>query len=317
MKFDQLKISTEVLKILYDQKKVAESWNIARADGHTDRFGIAGGDEIETWELGLPRFGNQFPSICYAYGISLETLQSEFPQIFSAKYHYDHVKGPDWPTYENFVLKNYKDIDKEILEEILDQNRWDWYKIEKVQKDFYQGNYNQYFLDIKIDSLIHFINEHRRRLPKKILEIGGGRGEIANLFKKLGASCVSIDPGQYSDVLYEYTGKLFFGEEFDTARTLSIDLEAFTEKFDLNQFNTIIFCESIEHCSESGFWAFWQKLKSTFSGLVIIVNWIYYHPIPVMFPEHIFEINDTVYDHLVNESKRCVYRNHSHLVLEL
>jgi len=32
---------------------------------------------------------------------------------------------------------------------------------------------------------------------------------------------------------------------------------------------------------------------------------------------HIFEINDEVYDRLVNDSKQCVYRNHSHIVLEL
>lgn len=302
---------------MYDGKKIDQSWDIARPNGRTDQFGIASGDEVETWDLGLLRFGNQLPAVCYAYGISLQILQHAFPEIFSVKYHYDCVKGPSWPTYENFVSKNYSNVDREILEEILDKDRWEWYKIEKVEKNFYSGHYNQYFSNFKINDQLHFITEHYQRTPKKVLEIGGGRGEIANLFKKLGSDCVSIDPGQYSDRLFELTGRLFFGEEFIAASPLPIDLKTFTEKFELDQFDTVIFCESIEHVSESEFWTFWQKLKSTFTGLVIIVNWIYYHPIPIGLPQHIFEINDDVYDRLVSDSKRCVYRNHSHLVLEL
>lgn len=294
-----------------------QSWDKARANGSLDKFGIAGGDDVETYQMKLLRFGNQFPAMCYAYGIGFDVVTDSFPEIFSAKYHYDSVKGSDWPTYENILSKKYDRINQEILDEILDKKRWDWYRIDEVDRWYAEGHLNQYFQNFTIDDQIDFILRNRQRQPKKILEIGGGRGEVANTFKKLNADCHSIDPGQYADVLYDYTGKLFFGETFASASPIPVSLQEFTDKWEFNQFDTVIFCESIEHVSESEFWNFWHKIKKTFNGLVIIVNWMYFHPIPKGGTEHIFEINDEIYDRLIAESKHCVYRNHSHLVLQL
>jgi 2-polyprenyl-3-methyl-5-hydroxy-6-metoxy-1,4-benzoquinol methylase len=294
-----------------------KSWFDARPNGDVEQYGIAGGDEIETYKLGLIRFSDSLPAICYAHGISLETLQQKFPEVYSAKYHYNQIKGPSWPTYENLVLKNYNNVPKEILEEIFDQSQWSWNDIEKTEKDYYEGHHNQYFSNLTIYNQINFINEYLLRRPEKVLDVGGGRGEIANLFKKIGVDCVSLEPGQYSEVLYDYTGKLFFGKEFVSSNPTCSDLKTFIENTDISQFDTIIFSQSIEHIVESEFWEFWNQLKDKFNGLVIIVGCIFYHPIPVAGAQHIFEINDEVYDRLVNDSKQCVYRNHSHLVLEL
>jgi SAM-dependent methyltransferase len=310
-------LDLELLSKVLHGPALNRSWYAARPDGNIDQYGIAGGDEIETFKTGLVRFSDQMPAICYAYGISLETLHQTFLEIFSAKHHYNQVKGPSWPTYENLVLKNYDNINKEILDEILDQSQWSWHDMEKTERDYYEGHYNQYFPNFTVYDQFDFINDHCQRTPKKVLDIGGGRGELASLFKKLGVDCVSLEPGKYSNFLYNHTGKFFFGEEFVPVIPTCNDLTTFINNNEIDQFDTIIFCQSVEHIAESEFWNFWNEVKSKFNGLVIIVSYVYYHPIPLSGPQHIFEINDEVYDRLVNDSKRCIYRNHSHLVLEL
>jgi len=291
------------------------SWLEARKDGAYYKFGIAGGDEVETYKLALLRFGNQLPVVSYSFGISWEILQKEFPQIYSVKYHYENVKGTDWPTFENFVAKNLSGIDPAIVDEIFDPKRWDWWQIDKIESVYYDGHYNHYFPLFNINHQVNFISKNKTRIPNKVLEIGGGRGEVANFFKRFDCDCVSIDPGQYADFYYNYTGKYIFGDSFVSSEPLEIHLKELTHN--LSEFDTVIFCESIEHIVEADFWDFWEKLKSNFHGLVIIANWVHYHPIPVTPPEHIFEINDHVYNILISQCKRCVYRNGSHLVLEL
>jgi len=303
-------------QILTD-RNIMESWVDARKNGDYDKFGFAGGDEIETFNLALLRFSNQFPVVCYSFGISWEALQKKFPQVYSAKYHYENVKGPKWPTFENLVSKNFSNIDSDIVDEIFDTKRWDWWRIEKIESDYYEGHYNQYFSSLTITNQIDFVSKNKTRIPKNVLEIGGGRGEVANFFKHLGCSCLSIEPGQHADFLYNFTGKHIFGKFFDSAVPLTVQLKDLIDKIDMSEFDTVIFCESIEHVVETDFWNFWEKCKSNFHGLVIIANWVYYHPIPCNLPEHIFEINDKVYETLILQSKKCVYRNGSHLVLEL
>lgn len=294
-----------------------QSWEDARHDGSYERFGNAGGDDLESWKLTLLRFGNQFPVVCYAFGISRDTFLQVFPEIFSVQYHYDNVRGKDWPTFENLVLKNFTGIQPEIIEEILDQSKWNWHNANKLELAYDQGYYNQYFPLFSINDQLDFISKNKTRTPNNVLDLGGGRGEIANVLKYLNLSCLSIEPGQYADLLYEYTGKHFFGDSFDSAKPQKIALSQLTNSVNLSQFDTIVLCETIEHLPELDFWNFWNRVKTDFHGLVIIANWIYFHPIPAMGAEHIFEINDQVYDKLVSESKNCVYRNGSHLILEI
>jgi hypothetical protein len=118
-------------------------------------------------------------------------------------------------------------------------------------------------------------------------------------------------------MLYNATGKYFFGEEFNSLSPITVDLQKITNTINLSEFDTIIFCESIEHVPEINFWNFWDKVKHEFNGRIIITNWIEYHPIPINPPEHIFEINDAVYDRLIQTSRKCIYRNKSHLVIEM
>jgi hypothetical protein len=304
---------SEILFEVLDLDTVDESW---LGIGENE-YGIAGGDEIETSKLGLLRFADQLPAVCYSHGISFKALQQQFPQVFSAKYHYDQVKGESWPTYENLVLKNYDGVSKEVLAEVLDQSQWSWHDVKQTDQNYYDGHHNQYFSNFTIQDQVDFIVDNCQFIPQKVLEIGGGRGEIANVFKKLGIDCISLEPGKHADFIYNYTGKFFFGKDFESATPTKNDFKTLIQNNEIDQFDTIIFCQTIEHIAESDFWEFWNKLVSNFNGLVIIVSYVHYHPIEVVLPQHVFGINDEVYDRLVNDSKRCVFRDHSHLVLQL
>jgi len=294
-------------------KKVEKLHNLADSSWENKKYGFAGGDEIESWKSALLRFGDQMPAICYSFGISHELLKKEFPKIYSVKQHYDNLKGKEWPCYEDLIKQNISKISPKIVEEIFDIEKWDDLKI---AKNFDEGHFNQYTTEYSIFDQINFVETHKTRIPNKVLDIGGGRGEIANCLQYMGIDCVSIEPGLESDFLYNETSKLFFGKNYFATPTKK-SFQKYTYGVDYSQFDTIILCQSIEHLPEKQFWNFWEIIKRQFTGLIIIVNWLYYHPIPISLPEHIFEINDNVYNKLINESKKCVYKNYSHLILEM
>jgi hypothetical protein len=39
---------------------------------------------------------------------------------------YNNVAGPDWPTFEKFMQRDFTEVKSEIVDEILDENRWEW-----------------------------------------------------------------------------------------------------------------------------------------------------------------------------------------------
>ena len=293
--------------------KVDESWKIARKDKTTNNFGIAGGDGLIFWENKLLRFGNQLASICYSCNITWDELKERFPEVFSFKYHYNTIKGSDWVSFDDFLLNNFKNCNEEIIVEILDKK---WNFDAYLSPELENGNFTPYCRQLNIDDQLTFIKSNMRRVPIKVLDIGGGRGEIANSFQYLRIPCTSVDPGLYTSLLHEATGKHFFGEDFEYVIPRNEDLKSFCKVNNLNEFDTIIFCESIEHISEKDFWNFWDNVKRNFKGMVIVTNTLDFHPIPLSPPQHIFEITDKVYDKL-STIGICKFRKKSHLVLEI
>ena len=65
-----------------------------------------------------------------------------------------------------------------------------------------------------------------------------------------------------------------------------------------------------------------DKIKTEFTGLFIITNWIHYHPIFFkMFQTewehpHCRHVDDNLYDRWSNDAKRVSHRYGSHIVLE-
>jgi 2-polyprenyl-3-methyl-5-hydroxy-6-metoxy-1,4-benzoquinol methylase len=168
---------------------------------------------------------------------------------------------------------------------------------------------------------ISFLNRCAVRKPKKVLEIGGGRGEVANVLKYMGIEVVSVELGKDAERWYHETGKHYFGSEFEPAKPVVQSIGDVIDELNLEDFDTVLMIESLEHIPEKQFDPVWQTLKQKFHGLFIVVNWPDYHPIWIgrdaTPEEHCRQVDDKLYDLWTSEAKTCVYRNGSHLVLEL
>jgi len=47
-------------------------------------------------------------------------------ELESLRDHYTSCAGPNWPNFENVVLKNFDQIDIDIMQEITDKKQWNW-----------------------------------------------------------------------------------------------------------------------------------------------------------------------------------------------
>lgn len=171
-----------------------------------------------------------------------------------------------------------------------------------------------------IDEQIDFLNRNATRRPKNVLEIGGGRGEVAATLHRMNIGVTSIEFGQGADRWYHETGEQFFGQGWQNIRPLNKSVEVAVNEVDLNSFDTIVMVESLEHIPEEIFAPVWQKIVNQFHGLFIVTNWLSYHPIAVgqyaSVAEHCRLVNDDLYDQWTTQARRCVFRDRSHLVLE-
>ena len=171
-----------------------------------------------------------------------------------------------------------------------------------------------------IDEQINFLTRNATRHPKNILEIGGGRGEVAAAVHKMGIGITSVEVGEGANQWYRETGKKFFGPDWENVTPLNKGVEEAIDDLDLSKFDTIVMVESLEHIPEENFNKVWKKITEQFHGLFIVVNWLSYHPIAVgqyaSPEEHCRLVDDALYDTWTAQARRCVFRDRSHLVLE-
>jgi hypothetical protein len=168
-----------------------------------------------------------------------------------------------------------------------------------------------------IDDQINFITKHATRIPKKILEIGAGRGELSCTISKLGIEVIPVEIATGADIWFKKTGELYFGKDF-------IPPTIITQVLDINvaEIDTIIMVEVLEHIKEEEFFLLWDKIIKEFTGVFIVTNFLHMHPIPIggdwlgAEEEHCRLIDDTVYDAMCKQAKSIVFRKGSHLVLE-
>jgi 2-polyprenyl-3-methyl-5-hydroxy-6-metoxy-1,4-benzoquinol methylase len=160
---------------------------------------------------------------------------------------------------------------------------------------------------------LEFLQKNKKRTPKNILEIGGGRGEITNTLAYLGYNVTSVEFHPNAEKLFKETGIKFFNKEqsYNLINENIKDVE-----LDLSKFDTIIMCESIEHIPEKHFNNFYQNLIKNFKGYFILTNWIHPFPIFVSGTEHCRRIDNELYDNFSKNAKRTVFRRKSHLCLE-
>lgn len=153
----------------------------------------------------------------------------------------------------------------------------------------------------------------RRRNPRYVLEIGGGRGEVSIGLSYLGIFTCMMEPSKSVFDLIRQT-KI----KFNISEQPIIINTGITALFTgINSVDTVILVETIEHIEAEDFDRAFVWIKDILTinhGLLIITNWIDYHPIFVDPPWHIRRVDDELYDWLAQDGK-TVYRNGSHLVV--
>lgn len=163
---------------------------------------------------------------------------------------------------------------------------------------------------------IDFIVSCRRRVPKKIIDIGGGRGEFATVCKFLGIEVVSIEPHQDATEWYKRTATHFFGSDFDCVEPANFSVGDCLGPPYWDEVDTVVLIESLEHLEESQWTKVWPIIASIRNLKLVITNIPWWHPIGIQ-PEigHVKEINNDLYDSLYRSAKSCDWRMGSHIVL--
>lgn len=166
---------------------------------------------------------------------------------------------------------------------------------------------------------LEFVQKNKKKTPKKILEIGCGRGEVTCFLSELGYEVISIDPNLSTKDWVEKTSEYFFNKNLKY-KLLIGPLGNFTDSDDIKDVDTVLMVETLEHILAAEFQPFYNRmvniLKET-KGTFVVTNWIDYHPLAVgqhAPPEmHCRLINDSLYDKIGLDFVDCFYRNGSHL----
>lgn len=166
--------------------------------------------------------------------------------------------------------------------------------------------------------LVQVLGKGRSRTPNLVLDVGCGRGELMLSYYLLGIPCIGADPSPGAATLVPQT---MAWEGIEGYRFVNKGLrDALTDLHD-EPVDTIIFCESIEHIREEEFdqaWPIATDVLTRSHGLLIIVNWIDFWPIPVDKTgyDHIRRIDNRLYDRLSKDARHTTFRDRSHLVLQ-
>jgi SAM-dependent methyltransferase len=172
-----------------------------------------------------------------------------------------------------------------------------------------------------VQDQINFILENKKRTPKKILEIGGGRGEVTIFLSKMGYEVICIEPCPNATEWFTKTSINYFGEELNYT-ILNGSVTKFEQDERLNDIDTVIMVESLEHILEEDFNGIYARIKKELkktNGLFNVTNWIDYHPIPVgwMAPpdQHCRLTDDCLYDSFEEDFEYVYFRYESHISL--
>tara|TARA_R110000737_G_scaffold342465_1_gene367334 strand:+ start:114 stop:815 length:702 start_codon:yes stop_codon:yes gene_type:complete len=169
------------------------------------------------------------------------------------------------------------------------------------------------FINYTVENQINYILKHKKRSPKNVLEIAGGRGEISTTLDYMGYKVTSVEFQKNAKKWFDNTSQKFFNKpnkvNLINENIKNVDL-------DLSKFDTIIISESLEHIPEKHFRKFYNNLKNNFKGYFIITNWLYMWPLPAINKYHCREINNETFDKFKKDSKKTIYRFNSHICLQ-
>jgi SAM-dependent methyltransferase len=166
---------------------------------------------------------------------------------------------------------------------------------------------------------MQFIRKHATRTPKKILEIGAGRGEVTVFLSAMGYDVTAVEPGEhFEQLITQSKNKLRLGDVTTPYKLINTPIHL--ANIDYSEYDTILMVESLEHILAEHFDPEWQKIKANFKGYFIVVNWKKYHPIKVgqyaRKEIHCRLVDDALYDNYCKGHTTKV-RDRSHLCVEL
>ena len=156
-----------------------------------------------------------------------------------------------------------------------------------------------------------------RRQPKSVLDVGGGRGEVAWALSQLGARVQLVEPHPLAADWLQRTASQFKAPLGDVKLINELVPECL-DSLELNSVDTVLFVESIEHIPDHCFEPFWEKVKPALvanSGRLIVTNWLSYFPLDVSGPEHCRLVDSQLYARLA-EGGRVVFQQGAHLVVD-
>jgi hypothetical protein len=178
-----------------------------------------------------------------------------------------------------------------------------------------------------VQDQIDFIKTAHTRIPRSILEIGGGRLEVvtflAELARQLGVvqDIVVIEPGEHAPTYLVDTAIKYFPRTssiLPVVHLINKPLHTVTD-IDYSKFDTILMIESLEHILATEFDPCMEQIKQEFHGSFIVTNWHSYHPIAVgqYAPPnvHCRLVDDALYDDYASMG-RVAHRYRSHLWIE-
>lgn len=190
---------------------------------------------------------------------------------------------------------------------------------EQIQQHWPKFNSERAVLKgVTVADQMDFVKQHATRTPKRILEIGAGRGEVTQFLAAMGYEVTAIEPGCDCEELFAHTKHQLFPKTDLDYTVLNAPIHELD--IDYSKYDTILMVESLEHILAEHFDPEWEKINSTFQGYFIVVNWKKYHPIAIgqYAPKHIHcrLVNDKLYNRFAQDHTVKV-RDCSHICIEL
>lgn len=155
------------------------------------------------------------------------------------------------------------------------------------------------------------------RYPKNVLDIGGGRGEVSYAFSYLGAEVQCIEPHKDADFWQWGTREKLFNKK-GSIRLINRTCPECLPLIDFDEIDTVVMVESLEHIPKECFDPVWKKCKEALiqnHGMLVVANWILYHPLPAVNREHCRLVDDALYKELALDGK-VILQNGSHMVVQ-
>jgi len=166
------------------------------------------------------------------------------------------------------------------------------------------------------------IKRRQTREPQLIVDMGAGRGELAAAFIYDGVPCYAVDPAPGAAKIIPETLEKWANSPRSRYFIHKSLLEGLKELLSFPFLvDTVILCEVIEHVREDEFdeaTPLLEQLLSEARGLLIVTNWVDFHPIPTDGGgwDHIRVVDDGVYDDLASRARKTIFRRGAHLILQ-